>query len=137
MSENNTLSKIDDNLPTVKPEEKNTLLTDVAVEMNKKYQLVDKIITKLLSDTRQSEIIDEMGNVIGQSTHLHPQLLNWIRESRLFQETMWKLHGGEIEQEGQKKSIEVMAKLVLAAVSQNPDELNVRFKEWTKNRSFK
>ena len=137
MSEKNSLTKCEEKFDIVKQEEENNLLNDVAIEMKKKYDLVNEIIEKLYNDTRTDDVVDVDDNPIGQRTQLHPQLLSWIREARLFQNDLWKLTGGEIQQEGQKKSIEVMAKIVLEGVSQNPEILKKRFEEWAKSRSFK
>jgi len=137
MSEKKDLTKLEPLEAIVLKEEDNTLLSEVAVEMNKKYNLVDEIIEMLLGDTRQIPIKDEDGIVLGQRTQLHPQLLSWIKEARLFQIDLWKLRGGDIVQEGQKKGIEVAAKILLEGISQNPEMLKEKFEEWTKNRSFK
>lgn len=137
MSEKNTLSKIEETFDIINLEEENTLLNDVASEMHEKYKLVNEIIDMLYRDTRQTDVTDEDGFVIGQRTHLHPQLLSWMKEARLFQDDLWKLTGGEIKQEGQKQTIQLMTKIVLEGISQNPEFLQKKFKEWTENRSFK
>lgn len=136
MSELKALTKIEETLEIVTKSEGNTIINDVAVELNEKYNLVDEIIGKLLGDTRQIPVKDEDEIVIGQRTQLHPQLLSWMKEARLFQIDLWKIRGGEIEQEGQKKQIEVAAKILLEGLSQNPEFIKEKFEEW-KNRSFK
>jgi len=64
-------------------DEQPTLSFDVAREMKKGYDIVNDVIEKLLKDTRVEEIKDGKGKIIGQRTHVNPQLLAWIRESRL------------------------------------------------------
>lgn len=137
MSEKKSLTKFEESFDIVPQKEEINLLNDVAVEMKKKYDLVNEIIGMLYGDTRQEDVLDSNDNIIGQRTHLHPQLLSWMREARQFIDDLWKLNGGEIKQEGQKETIKLGAKILLEGLSQNPDILKEKAKEWAKNRSFK
>jgi len=137
MSEKKSLIKIQETHAITQVKEEQTLLDDVATEMNKKFKRVNEIISTLEDDTRKIDITNEDGEVIGQRTALHPQLLSWYKEARLFLNDLWKLTGGEVKQEGEKEYTKMMAKIILEGVNQNPDFLKEKFDEWAKNRSFK
>ena len=110
------------------------LAFDVAIEMKKGYDIVNDVIGKLLEDTRIEELVDKEGERIGQRTHIHPQLLAWMREARLTENDIWKLAGGELQQEAEKKALETKAKLILQMAKSKPEEFEEAFENWKKNR---
>lgn len=116
---------------------KPSLSLDVAVEMRKTYGIVEDILEKLQKDTMIEDVIDDDGKKLGQKTHIHPQLLSWVKEARLFTQDMWKIGGGELEQEAQKMKLDLEAKLILKMVGKNRDEIEEAMEEWKKTRSFK
>jgi len=123
--------------PLVKRTSKNTLLTNIAAEIRRKYSLIKSVIDRLMEDVYTEEIFDDDGNFIRKRTHVHPQLIKWMREARMFCNDIWKLSGGEIQQEGQKKAIEIQAKIVMNAIGDDPDLYKSKLEEWKKSRSFK
>lgn len=116
---------------------KPSLAFDVATEIRRGYDLVLDIIEKLDKDFSVEELKDDDGNVIGQRTHVHPQLLSWIKESRLYTQDMWKMGGGELEQEAEKLRLDLEAKIILKTVGKKRDEVIDALEEWKKDRSFK
>ena len=138
MSKNNSIVKTSETKETLTKPQESTLLIDVASEMSKGYDLIQDIIMKLMEDYSVEEIEDENGNVIGKRTHIHPQLINWVREARMTRQDLWKVSGGEIQQEAEKKKLEIKAKLILQAVGKSSKDLiNEAMKEWKQSRSFK
>lgn len=115
-------------------EEPTTLAFDVATEMKKGYDIVTDVIVKLLEDTRIEEVVDRDGKVIGQRTHLHPQLLAWMREARLTENDIWKLAGGDIQQDAERIALETKAKLILEMAKQKPEKFEEALENWKKNR---
>jgi hypothetical protein len=120
--------------PLVLYDESMSLAFDVAQEMKKGYDIVDDVIVKLLKDTRIEDIVDKEGKIIGQRTHIHPQLLAWMREARLTEIDIWKIAGGEVQQEAEKKALETKAKLILAMAKQKPEQFEEALENWKKNR---
>jgi len=123
--------------PMVLLDGERTLAIDVATEMSHGYDLVMDIVDKLLGDTRIEDLKDDEGNLVGQRTHIHPQLLKWLREARLLRADIWKMTGGEIAQEVEKKKLEIKAKLIMQAIGSNPEEFESAKEKWMKSRSFK
>lgn len=119
--------------PLVKP----SITFDVAVEMRKMYSIVEDILAKLQKDTIIEDLEDDDGKTIGQRTHIHPQLLSWVKEGRLFTQDMWKMGGGELEQEAEKMRLDLEAKMILKMVGKNRQEIKDAMEEWKKSRSFK
>jgi len=115
-------------------EEPPTLAFDVAQEMKKGYDIVNDVIDKLLKDTRVEELTDNEGKVVGQKTHINPQLLAWIRESRLTKNDIWKLAGGEVQQDAEKIALETKAKIILEIAKTKPEKFEEALENWKKNR---
>jgi len=111
-----------------------TIETDVASEMRKGYDLVLDVIEKLKLDTRVEKIKDESGETIGRRTYIHPQLLSWAREGRMFLDSMWKLGGGEMRQEVEKKALETKAKLILEMAKADPEKFNEALEQWKQSQ---
>ncbi|MHA1748703.1 MAG: hypothetical protein ACTSYF_08720 [Promethearchaeota archaeon] len=118
-------------------ERTNTLIKSVASEMAKKLIDIDEIINMLKKDTWIEEIRDSDGNVIGQRTHLHPQLLSWYKEGRSTLETIFKLSGGEVSQEAEKQKIKLKAKLIMELVGKPEKERKELIEKWKASTSFK
>jgi len=115
-------------------EETPTLAFDVAQEMKKGYDIVNDVIEKLLKDTRVEELKDEEGTVVGQKTHVNPQLLAWIREARLTKNDIWKLAGGEVQQDAEKIALETKAKIILEIAKVKPEKFEEALENWKRNR---
>ena len=116
---------------------KKDLSFDVSTKMREGFDLVEDVVMKLLKDTRIEEVRDEYNKVIGQRTHIHPQLLSWIKEGRLYTQDMWKMGGGELEQESEKIKLELKAKLVMKMIGKDKQKIQEALDEWKENRSFK
>ena len=134
MEQKTSIVEKEEKEPLVLYEEESTLAFDVGQEMKKGYDIVEDVIEKLLKDTRIEELVDSEGKVIGQRTHINPQLLPWMREARLTQNDMWKLLGGEVQQEAEKKALETKAKLILEMAKQKPEKFEEAFENWKRNR---
>lgn len=115
-------------------EEKPTLAFDVAREMKKGYDIVNEVIEKLLKDTRVEELTDNEGKVVGQRTHIHPQLLSWMREARLTKDDMWKLLGGDVQQDAERIALETKAKIILELAKVKPEKFEEALENWKANR---
>ena len=127
----------DEKFPLDKPKKQRTLLDDVAEEINKKYSVVRGVIDRLMDDVWTEEIYDEDGTLVATKTHIHPQFLKWLREARMFCNDIWKISGGEVQQEGEKKVLELQAKLIMKAVGADPEKYKESLEKWKKTRSFK
>lgn len=121
----------------IEVKKKHSLAFDVASEMRKGHDFVVDIIDKLHKDFHVEEIYDDDGNKIGQKTHIHPQLLNWVKEERLYTQDMWKMGGGELEQEAEKMRLDLEAKMILKMVGKNRKEIKKAMEDWKKTASFK
>lgn len=137
MEENNSIVEMEDKYPLVKEEEQRTLFHEIAIAMDKGYKRVEKVIERLAHDTRTEQLKDDEGTRIGQRTHIHPQLLKWITEARHYENDMWKLGGGEIAQEAQKKQLEIKAKLIMKLLSADPDKRDEMVEKWKLSKSYK
>lgn len=115
-------------------DEQPTLSFDVAREMKKGYDIVNDVIEKLLKDTRVEEIKDGKGKIIGQRTHVNPQLLAWIRESRLTKNDIWKLSGGDVQQDAERLALQTKAKIILEIAKVKPEKFEEALENWKKNR---
>lgn len=131
MKENKAITKKKENDSLDLLDGERTLPIDVATEMSRGYDMVMDIINKLSSDTRVEEIMDDDGKIIGQRTHIHPQLIKWIEEARKMWLDIWKTGGGEIQQEVEKKKIEVKAKILMAMIGKSSEEERQEaFEKW-------
>jgi hypothetical protein len=137
MEENNAIVELEEKRALVKKEEERTLFHEIAIAMDKGYKRVQEVIDKLYEDTRTEDLEDDEGNHIGQRTHVHPQLLKWITEARHYENDMWKLGGGEIAQEAQKKQLEIKAKLIMKLLSADPDKRDEMVEKWKQSKSYK
>lgn len=105
--------------------EKN-LLNDVATEMSRGFGIIEDIVDKLAMDTKTT--VDEEGN---SKTYVNPYLLPWVRERRMLLKDIWKLSGGEIEQEKEKEMLKIKGKMIIEAIgSLKPDELKEKMEQW-------
>jgi len=137
MEENTSLAKKEDAQALAKTEEEGTLAFEVAVEMAKNHNKIMEVVEKLFNDIRVEVIEDDEGNKIGQRTHVPPQLIKWLREARMYENDMWKLGGGEIEQEHEKRKLEVKAKLIMTLIGTDPEEREKLMEQWKETVSFK
>ncbi len=137
MEENNSIVEQEKKYPLVKEEQERTLFHEIAIAMDKGYKRVEKVIERLAHDTRTEQLKDDEGTRIGQRTHIHPQLLKWITEARHYENDMWKLGGGEIAQEAQKKQLEIKAKLIMKLLAADPDKREEMVEKWKLSKSYK
>ena len=115
-------------------DEEPTLAFDVAQEMGKGYDIIKDVVEKLIKDTRVEELRDDDGSKVGQRTHVNPQLLPWVREARLLQNDIWKLTGGELQQEAEKKILETKAQIILEIMKQKPETYEEALENWKTQR---
>jgi len=137
METKNEIVEKEKNYPLDKHSDKDTLLKNIALEMTKGYEMVQDVINKLLKDERIDQLIDEEGNIIGQKTYMHPQLLKWITEMRHFLDDMWKMGGGEIQQEAEKEKLKLQAKLIVKVLGVDPDKREEMLNKWKSSKSYK
>jgi len=137
MVKNNAIIKKEEISPLVLLNEERTLSIDVATEMSSGYNLVIDIIKLLQKDNRVDNVTDDDGNIIGTKTHIHPQLLKWVREARQTRNDIWKIGGGEIHQEAEKKKLEIKKQLIMKLLDTSPKEREKMMKKWKSNTSFK
>ena len=137
MEENNAIVKTKESSPLDVLDEEITLSIDVTNEMQRGYDLVQEIIDKIYNDTRTDDVLNEDGEKIGQRTHLHPQLLKWMEEARKYQNDIWKLGGGELTHEAEKKKLEIKAQLLMKLLSKTKAEREEIVESWKQSVSFK
>lgn len=114
------------------PLESRTIIDDISSEMMKRMFDIKDVISQMQRDTHVEEDVDDNGRII-RSTVVNPLLLPWVRELRMYLKDMWKIAGGEIQQEQEKEKIKVQGKMILEAISDmSPEQLSEKFKEWKK-----
>lgn len=137
MEEKNAIVIKKEKTPLDMLDRENTLSIDVAAELVNSFDLVQEIMRKLSGDTRTEDVLDEDDHKIGQRTHVHPQLLKWHQEARHTLETMWKLGGGEIQHEAEKKKLEIKANLIMKLLGKSKKEREEMIEDWKSSVSFK
>lgn len=106
-----------------------TIVDDVVSELAENLFLINDVIETLAKDTRV--IKDEIGDRIVRDTHIHPQLLSWVKEKRMLATDMWKIAGGELQHEKEKEKIKIQGKMILETLgTMSPDELEKKREEW-------
>lgn len=137
MEENNTIIKREENKPLAVLSNDSSLSIEVAREMIKGFELIQEIVDKLKNEIRTDEIKDEDGEVVGQRSYINPQLLKWVQESRRYLDNMWKLGGGELEHEAEKKKIEIKANLIMKLLGKSKKDRDEMVEQWKQSVSFK
>ena len=137
MEENNAIVKTEENSPLAALNTETTLSVEVAREMLKGFELIQDIVDKLKSDTRTDELVDDEGKVVGQKSYVNPQLLKWVQEARRYLDNMWKLGGGELQHEAEKKKLEIKANLIMKLLGKSHKEREVMVEQWKQSASFK
>lgn len=94
-------------LVRINPRE-SSLPIDTAAEWTKGFGLIN-ILVKELSDHRYIEEFEDNGGVKRKRPMLHPQLLGYIQERRKMIDQIFKLSGGEIDNEIKKESAKKLA----------------------------
>ena len=137
MEENNAIVKAEQNLPLSSLDTKSNLSVEVAREMLKGFELIQDIVDKLKNDTRTDKIVDGEGEVVGTRSYVNPQLLKWVQEARRYLDNMWKLGGGELQHEAEKKKIEIKANLIMKLLGKSVKEREEMVEQWKSSTSFK
>ena len=108
------IKAFDDSLLLVKKSTKQSLPLDTVGEWKKGIQLVDALITEILSQSYIEQIEDKNGDFHKKTTY-DPLLPTWVRERRLLLDQIYKFSGGEAVNEGKKEVIKNMAKVIFHA----------------------
>lgn len=137
MEENTAITKTQENTPLAVLNTDNSLSIEVAREMLKGFELIQDIVNKLKSDTRTDEIHDEGGEIIGHRSYVNPQLLKWVQEARRYLDNMWKLGGGELQHEAEKKKMEIKANLIMKLLGKSIKDREEMVEQWKQSASFK
>lgn len=137
MEENKAIIKREENSPLAVLNTDNSLSVEVAREMVKGFELIQDIVDKLKQDTRTDELKDDEGKIIGQRSYVNPQLLKWVQEARHYLDNMWKLGGGELQHEAEKKKLEIKANLIMKLLSKSKKEQEGMIEQWKQSVSFK
>lgn len=137
MEENNQIVKTKENSDLDVLDRENTLSVEVAREMVKGFELIQQVVEKLKDDTRTEELKDDEDNVIGQRSYVNPQLLKWVQEARHYLGDMWKLGGGELQHEAEKKKMEIKANLIMKLLGKSQKERGEMIDQWKGSVSFK
>lgn len=111
-----------------------TIFDDMSIELKKELVEIDNIIKMMLNDTYVEEIPDDDNRLI-RKTHVNKDLLPWVREKRMFIKDIWKIAGGEIQQEKEKEILKLKGKMIYDSIKEmTPDELAEKFKNWKENK---
>lgn len=137
MEENNAIIKKEESAPLAALDTESSLSIEVAREMLKGFELIQDIVDKLKSDTRTDELHDDEGKVIGHRSYVNPQLLKWVQEARRYLDNMWKLGGGELQHEAEKKKIEIKANLIMKLLGKSQKDREGMLEQWKQTASFK
>ncbi len=137
MEENNAIVKSKENSPLDSLNTESNLSVEVAREMLKGFELIQDIVDKLKNDTRTDKIVDGEGEVVGTRSYVNPQLLKWVQEARRYLDNMWKLGGGELQHEAEKKKIEIKANLIMKLLGKSVKEREEMVEQWKSSTSFK
>lgn len=88
-----------------------TLPVDAVSEMTKDFVLINNIIALLKDDMRQEIETDDEGNRRTRSI-LNPSMIHWMRLKRDLINDLWKMAGGEVQQQIMKEKAAIVGKIL-------------------------